>query len=142
MVPRQKEGFEMEISIRVFEHLYYIAQTHGVTQTKWSDASGIPQPTISYFVKTSRMRMGLTPPFENKWRFTLGVARKLYEGLERIIGVSSMLGEAKKRADAEPDKGVALYLLALSMIDGNHADSIGRVYDALSEEVENVLKGE
>jgi hypothetical protein len=104
----------MRLSLKLFEILNEIAKENDISQERWGEASGIPQPRISEFViqlnggKLSQSR-----------HFTLTRYLQLFRGLKSILGEGTVKQAILKKAGSQKDKTVEMWAKLVILMESN-----------------------
>ena len=115
----------MRMDIKLFSLLNDIAVLHGVSQEKWGEASGIPQPRISELLRQAK---GKNTPKNSRY-FTLTRYISLYRGLQFIIGGGELKKELIQRADGESDPKVRLWAKLATLIEAEEEAERQKIVD-------------
>lgn len=100
----------MKMSLTLFKLLNEIAVENGISQEKWGEASGIPQPRISELLR--QVRGG---KLSQSRYFTLKRFLELYGGLKTLLGEDTLkkalLVKAEKQQDITMEMWAKLAIL-------------------------------
>jgi predicted transcriptional regulator len=107
----------MQVPISLYESLSIIAYRHGITQTEWAKAAGIPQPRIAELEKLLRISKGIQEDNDTKRAFTLQKMHRLYLGLKKLLGVALMSKEMSDFIKKNEGTFSALTMMTIEQFD-------------------------
>ena len=114
----------MRMDIALFRILNEIATEHGISQERWGEACGVPQPRISELVRLSRGRECRTCRY-----FTITRYISLYRGLQSILGELIVKDALIKKADKEEDQKTRVWAKLATLLEAEEEKDRQKIVD-------------
>jgi hypothetical protein len=97
-------GRIMKMNLELFKLLNDIAAENGISQEKWGESSGIPQPRISEF--SVQLKGG---KLNQSRYFTLKRFLQLYVGLKTLLGESKLKQALMAKAEGQGNVAIEMW---------------------------------